>query len=42
MMNDNRDISKSYTISSATTWEEKSLTFAGDTSGAIGNDNAVG
>ena len=38
----NRDISKAYTISSANTWEKKTLTFAGDTSGAFGNDNAVG
>jgi hypothetical protein len=38
----NRDISQSYTISSADTWEKKTLTFAGDTSGAFGNDNAIG
>ena len=37
-----RDISKAYTISSANTWEKKTLTFAGDTSGALGNDNGVG
>ena len=38
--NDNsRQISQSYTISSADTWEKKTLTFAGDTSGAFGNDN---
>jgi len=34
-----RQISKSYTISSADTWEKKTLTFAGDTSGAFNNDN---
>ena len=34
-----RQISKSYTISSADTWEKKTLTFAGDTSGAFTNDN---
>jgi len=34
-----RDISKSYTISSADTWEKKTLTFAGDTTGAFTNDN---
>ena len=34
-----RSISKSYTISSADTWEKKELTFAGDTTGAFGNDN---
>jgi hypothetical protein len=37
----NRQISKSYTISSADTWEKKELTFAGDTTGAFNNDNAV-
>ena len=38
--NDNtRTISKSYTISSADTWEKKTLTFAGDTTGTLGNDN---
>ena len=34
-----RQISKSYTISSADTWEKKTLTYAGDTTGALGNDN---
>ena len=34
-----RQISQSYTISSSNTWEKKTLTFAGDTSGAFGNDN---
>ena len=39
--NDNsRQISKSYTISSADTWEKKEITFAGDTTGAFDNDNA--
>ena len=38
--NDNaRHISKSYTISSSNTWEFKTLTFAGDTSGALDDDN---
>jgi len=36
-----RQISKSYTISSADTWEKKTITFAGDTSGAFNNDNGV-
>ena len=36
-----RQISKSYTISSANTWEKKTLTYAGDTSGAFGNDNGA-
>ena len=34
-----RHIAKSYTISSANTWEKKTITFAGDTTGAFGNDN---
>jgi len=34
-----RHIAKSYTISSANTWEKKTLTYAGDTTGAFGNDN---
>jgi len=34
-----RTISKSYTISSADTWEKKTITFAGDTSGTLNNDN---
>jgi len=39
--NDNtRSISKSYSISSGDTWEKKTITFAGDTTGAFGNDNA--
>ena len=36
-----RQISKSYTINSADTWEKKTLTFSGDTTGAFGNDNGV-
>ena len=35
-----RSISKSYTISSADTWEKKVITFDADTSGALDNDNA--
>ena len=35
----NRTISKPYTISVADTWEYKTITFAGDTTGAFGNDN---
>ena len=38
-LDNNRQISKSYTISSASTWEYKTITFAGDTTGAFGNDN---
>ena len=37
-----RQISKSYTISSADTWEKKTITFPGDTTGALDNDNTVG
>ena len=38
----NRTINKAYTISSADTWEYKTITFAGDTSGVINNDNGDG
>jgi len=34
-----RSISKSYTIDSASTWEKKTITFAGDTTGILANDN---
>ena len=36
----NRVIAKSYTISSADTWEKKELTFDGDTTGTLDNDNS--
>jgi len=37
--NDNtRQLSKSYTINSANTWERKTLTFEGDTSGSLDTD----
>ena len=39
---DNRRIVKQYTISSANTWEKKTITIEGDTSGVINNDNGVG
>ena len=35
-----RYVSQSYTISSANTWEKKTVTFPADTSGAFDNDNA--
>jgi hypothetical protein len=35
-----RIVSKSYTISSANTWEKKTITFPADTTGAFDNDNA--
>ena len=34
-----RSISKSYTVSTTNTWEFKTVTFAGDTTGAFTNDN---
>ena len=34
-----RQIAKSYTIDSASTWEKKIITFEGDTTGTLGNDN---
>ena len=40
-LDNSRQISKSYTVSSSNTWEKKTITFAGDTSGAFGNDNAA-
>jgi len=35
-----RQISKSYTIDASNTWEKKTLTFEGDTTGTLDNDNA--
>ena len=35
-----RSYSQAYTISSADTWEHKTLTYAGDTTGVLDNDNA--
>jgi len=37
--NNNRLVGSSYTISSADTWEYKSVTFAADTTGEFNNDN---
>jgi hypothetical protein len=40
--NDNtRGISKSYTVNSSNTWEHKTITFEGDTTGAFDNDNLL-
>ncbi len=36
-----RQVSKSYTISSANTWEYKTISFPADTTGALDNDNAT-
>ena len=38
----NRQMSQTYTINSANTWERKTFTFAGDTSGVINDDNGKG
>jgi hypothetical protein len=35
-----RIIGNTYTINTADTWEKKTITFAGDTTGALDNDNA--
>ena len=40
-LDNSRQISQSYTISSSATWEKKTITFAGDTTGALDNDNAA-
>jgi len=34
-----RTISKSYTVNVTNTWEKKTITFEGDTTGVLGNDN---
>ena len=40
--NDNsRHIAKTFTVDSSSTWEKKTLTFAGDTSGALTYDNST-
>jgi len=40
-LDNSRMISGTYTINSAGTWEYKTITFAGDTSGVLDNDNAA-
>ena len=42
LLDDTRVIGSTYTISSADTWEYKTLTFVGDTTGVIDNDNGRG
>jgi len=37
-----RAVSYAYTVSSANTWEKKTITYVGDTSGQIDNDNGTG
>jgi hypothetical protein len=40
--NDNtRSISQSYTVNTTNTWEKKTITIPGDTTGAFGNDNGA-
>jgi len=39
--NNVRIICKTYTVDSANTWEKKVLSFAGDTTGTLTNDNAL-
>jgi hypothetical protein len=39
--NSSRLISKTYTISSSDTWEKKTITFDGDTTGTLSNDNTT-
>ena len=36
-----RSVGATYTISAADTWEQKTITFPADTTGALDNDNAV-
>ena len=40
--NGDKQVSQTYTIFSANTWERKSFTFAGDTSGQINDDGGIG
>ena len=40
--NSNKSLSPTYTISSAGTWEHKTISIPADTAGAISNDNGVG
>jgi len=40
--NSSKQVSAPYTISSANTWERKTFTFAGDTSGVINDDTGTG
>jgi hypothetical protein len=38
-LDNSRQISKSYTVDVTDTWEKKTITFEGDTTGALANDN---
>jgi hypothetical protein len=39
-VDNNRQVSKSYTVSVSNTWEKKTVTFPADTTGTFNNDNA--
>ena len=39
--NNTRHIAKSYTVNSSNTWEYKTITYAGDTTGAFNRDNGT-
>jgi hypothetical protein len=38
-IDNSRSISKSYTVDVSNTWEKKTITYDGDTTGAFDNDN---
>jgi hypothetical protein len=38
-LDNSRQISKSYTVNTTNTWEKKTITFEGDTTGALDNNN---
>jgi len=40
-LDNTRSVSASYTINASATWEQKSITFPADTTGAFDNDNAA-
>jgi len=40
-LDNGRIIANTFTVNSANTWEKKTLTFAGDTTGAFANDNGA-
>ena len=40
-VDNSRGISKSYTVNTTNTWEKKTITYEGDTTGAFNNDNGT-
>jgi len=40
-IDNNRQVSASYTVSASATWEKKTITFPADTTGVLDNDNAA-